>query len=478
MHLPQFTIDTALSLNLAPAQQRVNYQEQSAQQTEPFYKLLEKAMDESRAADKARDDAQAAKAKEALERGEKSSSEPKEQNVGEQEKTAEVKREDNVSVIEDRQNVDKEARPQNEPKKEIPAREQNAQAFLGFKTKAINHHVSQARFVDRQMTVNIQETAAAPQGDEPKEARAEPSVQNELAPKDFLLKQILENAATDGAEQSAAGGARHIAVPHKKERAEDGAGENAAGLFAPRSGDAQNGTGIEAIFADQNALGGEALQKAEKKFFEGDKPLFTVIDERVHEARQEKGADVSARIEGNQAEMTLTAAAKETAGASFNSAERGAESKFASMLSQEIKNSAAEFVKAGTIILRDHDSGSIRLLLNPKDLGDVKILLQLTDNNITARISVSTMEAYDAFKSSIDSLKQAFNDSGFSTGEFDLGYAGSAFGGSENSNAGTHGEQPPQAAAYSASQYVKEIPDAAPLGEIAESGGYAVNVTA
>jgi flagellar hook-length control protein FliK len=149
------------------------------------------------------------------------------------------------------------------------------------------------------------------------------------------------------------------------------------------------------------------------------------------------------------------------------------------MLSQEIKNHASDFVKTGSIVLRDNDSGSIRLVLNPKDLGDVKIHLQLTDNTIAARISVSNKEAYDAFKSSIDALKQAFNDSGFSTGEFNLSWAGS---GAQNGGQqrGYQEHQELQTMQTVAGEYARAIPDSEATAEKALIGraNYAVNIMA
>ena len=43
---------------------------------------------------------------------------------------------------------------------------------------------------------------------------------------------------------------------------------------------------------------------------------------------------------------------------------------------------------------------------------------------VSAQIRVASEEAFQAFKESIASLKQAFADSGFDTGSFDLSWAG------------------------------------------------------
>ena len=98
---------------------------------------------------------------------------------------------------------------------------------------------------------------------------------------------------------------------------------------------------------------------------------------------------------------------------------------FSSMLSREIASSANDLVKTGSIILKDNNSGTINLILNPEELGSVKIKLEISDNQITGKILVASKEAYDAFNQNLNLLKNAFIDSGFSAGGFDLAFTGS-----------------------------------------------------
>ncbi|MDR3311864.1 MAG: flagellar hook-length control protein FliK [Spirochaetaceae bacterium] len=100
------------------------------------------------------------------------------------------------------------------------------------------------------------------------------------------------------------------------------------------------------------------------------------------------------------------------------------ESRFSPMLQAEIQKNAGEFVKTGSILLQDNNAGSIRLVLHPESLGDVKIHLRLADNHIVGNITVASEEAYQAMKNSIQSLKAAFAESGFSAGSFDLSWSG------------------------------------------------------
>lgn len=124
---------------------------------------------------------------------------------------------------------------------------------------------------------------------------------------------------------------------------------------------------------------------------------------------------------GNPGEVTMNLGAKSSVPANMEGTKG---SQFYSMLTTEIQNSAEEFVKNGSIILRDGNAGTINLILHPEELGNVKISLELHDKMISAQIKVASEEAYQAFKDSIASLKQAFAESGFDTGSFDLSWAG------------------------------------------------------
>ena len=115
-------------------------------------------------------------------------------------------------------------------------------------------------------------------------------------------------------------------------------------------------------------------------------------------------------------EQNITSSSAQAAGASSST--------FQSMLSAAVQENAPEFVRAGSIVLRDNDHGSIHLVLHPESLGNVKIQLSLSDKVISGQITVHSNEAYQAFKDGIGAIKQAFSESGFDTGSFDLQFAG------------------------------------------------------
>lgn len=134
---------------------------------------------------------------------------------------------------------------------------------------------------------------------------------------------------------------------------------------------------------------------------------------------------------------------------------------FSSMLSREIASSANDLVKTGSIILKDNNAGTINLILNPEELGSVKIKLEISDNQITGKILVASKEAYDAFNQNINLLKNAFIESGFTAGGFDLAYTGSNQQGDFGQNGGQN--QPSQSEInYKAGVYEQAVAEVLP----------------
>lgn len=187
---------------------------------------------------------------------------------------------------------------------------------------------------------------------------------------------------------------------------------------------------ISVLAQDVSAEVTNEFAKTESVKTEKKQPVISVIDERtVTSEGKEQGNFVTSITQtgDNSAQMSMNLAPNAQQNIQFDGIVNQAATQktdFSSMLSSEIQNNAYEFVKAGSMVLKDNKSGTINLILHPDELGSVKIQLELSDKLIAGKIVVATKEAYEAFNSSLNSLKEAFNASGFESSNFDLSWSG------------------------------------------------------
>lgn len=185
---------------------------------------------------------------------------------------------------------------------------------------------------------------------------------------------------------------------------------------------------LEDIEAEIESLTEPFGIEKEIPLFGKENALISVIDERTpSNEKKETGFTKSIQFDAKNQSASISLSldpqnslSKEVG---FGN-EKEIENRFQSMLSQEIKNSASDLVKTGSIILKDNNAGLINLILKPESLGDVKIRLQISDTLISAKILVDSKEALQAFKESLGTLKAAFEQGGFETGNFDLSWSG------------------------------------------------------
>ncbi len=155
--------------------------------------------------------------------------------------------------------------------------------------------------------------------------------------------------------------------------------------------------------------------------------------ENLVDTEQGNVLDVSLTL-NNVAQMDLTSVSDQSAAADGSA--------FQQMLSAQIQENAPEFVKAGNIVLRDNNNGTINMNLKPESLGNVKISLELSDKIITGQITVVSKEAYEAFRQNLDTIRQAFVENGFENATLNLNLADNSSNGflsqnqSQNQNAG------------------------------------------
>ncbi len=256
----------------------------------------------------------------------------------------------------------------------------------------------------------------------------------------------------------------------------------------------QNAAGNQAALATEGSgeRGNERMEgiKGGRSSKQDKKALITVRDERTADPSQTVAADspfsktVKMNADGS-ADMSLSLRGIDgkpgtLAGEENRAADRreGEGKNFASMLSQELRNNASDFVKTGAIVLRDNNAGTIRLTLHPESLGSVKIKLELSgERRISGKIVVSSEEAYEAFNESLSGLQDAFVEGGFESAGFDLAFAGQGGGESGGNDA---------AGAKSSPFYASSIPDVMSGAERVDSmrdgyrdtGAFAINVFA
>ncbi len=182
------------------------------------------------------------------------------------------------------------------------------------------------------------------------------------------------------------------------------------------------------------------LKRADRQNREGP-TVIEVRDERSSTLAEGAAGRITSTVNGDgTADMSLSFSLPgqdSTGGISEGGESRNTKTVFSSILADELQNNAGELVKTGSIILRDNNSGSIRLTLHPEELGNVKINMELTDKIISGRIVVSTEEAFQAFRSSLQELRDAFIAGGFENAGFELSLAsgsGEQSGGSRESN--------------------------------------------
>lgn len=104
------------------------------------------------------------------------------------------------------------------------------------------------------------------------------------------------------------------------------------------------------------------------------------------------------------------------------------------------EDGASDIVRAAQVVLRDGEMGLIRLRLEPQTLGGVKIELKLTEKLVSGRIVVESDLAAEAFRSSLDALRDAFAEAGFETASLEVEVRGEGQGGSESG--GREGGEP------------------------------------
>lgn len=79
-----------------------------------------------------------------------------------------------------------------------------------------------------------------------------------------------------------------------------------------------------------------------------------------------------------------------------------------------------EIVRNARVMLREGGNGELRLNLSPKELGSVRVQLQLQDSHIAGRIIVENSTVREVFEQNLDQLQRAFQSQGLETGKLEV----------------------------------------------------------
>lgn len=90
-------------------------------------------------------------------------------------------------------------------------------------------------------------------------------------------------------------------------------------------------------------------------------------------------------------------------------------------LLQQLKDKGNQaIVKQTGFILKKDSSGEIRLVLKPERLGNVKIRINLEDNNIAGKIIVENNTVRDIFEQNLENLYRSLRENGFQNAQLEV----------------------------------------------------------
>lgn len=310
---------------------------------------------------------------------------------------------------------------------------------------------------------------------------------------------ILRAGQSAGTEaEPAAITAKEVAVQVRRHEPEEnapagalqGKTESAAPVLAGTARQAETDRSSDAVPAAHDVKRGAKLTVVDQR------QDFSSINKANANKAELSGAEQRAAVKdglvldikhsgGSTAQLELSlgqsaaGAASQNMTASSDQAASAVGSQFQAMLANQIQANAPEFVRAGNIVLKDGNMGTINLIMHPESLGNVKITLEVSDKVIAGQITVASREAYNAFRESIGALQNAFTENGFESAGFNLSWSGSGqqnggFGSGQDARDGfrmAEGER-----TYGnllETEGVSELP-----ASYSEAGDFAVNIVA
>ena len=100
-----------------------------------------------------------------------------------------------------------------------------------------------------------------------------------------------------------------------------------------------------------------------------------------------------------------------------------------------------KIVKQSSIILKNDNSGEIKLILKPEALGKVRIRLSLNDNRLAGQIVVENGAVKEIFEQNLQNLERAFKENGFDTAALNVSVGGDGAGSGDREKNGDIAKQ-------------------------------------
>ncbi|MBN2655451.1 MAG: flagellar hook-length control protein FliK [Spirochaetales bacterium] len=223
-------------------------------------------------------------------------------------------------------------------------------------------------------------------------------------------------------------------MPEKERKISDSEEKGAESVIIPfpKAGDSKTAEMASAQNQASEKFVSTAKEPASRLKKGKDEPVLTVIDTRSKGAENRETAQgltkASASVETTDQtskESNQIVLGEQAADKASGEETRSFQSRFTEnrevVLARELRESGNEqIVRKASFILKDSNQGEIRLILKPEALGQVKIHLDMNENNLVGKIIVENHRVGQIFENNLSNLSKAFEEAGISSSSIEV----------------------------------------------------------